>query len=211
MGSVGRKVECSARIDGARHEGVAELESTELLFRASEVRLRIPFAKVTAVHASGARLTLEHAGATAVFELGPEAKRWAEKIRNPPSLVDKLGVKPGSRVSVLNVDDPEFLSQLTARTPNAHIQSRRVGCDLIVLGVGDRTDLRRIRTLRSFIVANGAVWVVWRKGSPDVNENDVRDAALAAGLVDVKVVSFSATHSALKLVIRVADRHRDHR
>ena len=41
-----------------------------------------------------------------------------------------------------------------------------------------------------------------------INENDVRDAALEAGLVDVKVVSFSSTLSALKLVIRLVDRPR---
>jgi len=208
---VARKVESSARINGERHEGVAELESTELLFRAPNVKLQIPFARITGLQASGARLTVEHPGGTVVFELGPEAKRWAERIRNPPTLIDKLGVKTGSKVAVLSIQDPEFLGQLAARTPDVHIQARRVGCDLIFLGVRDRTDLRRIRTQRSFIVPNGAVWVVWKKGSPDVNENDIRDAALAAGLVDVKVVSFSPTHSALKLVIRVADRHRDHR
>ena len=32
----------------------------------------------------------------ATFELGPKAERWAERIRNPKSLLDKLGVKPES-------------------------------------------------------------------------------------------------------------------
>jgi hypothetical protein len=36
----------------------------------------------------------------------------------------------------------------------------------------------------------------------------VRAAASAAGLVDVKVAAFSATHSALKLVIPVKNRPR---
>jgi hypothetical protein len=39
-----------------------------------------------------------------------------------------------------------------------------------------------------------------------MSENHIRDAALAAGLVDVKVARFSATHSALKLVIPKARR-----
>ena len=205
---MGRKVEASVRIDGVRHDGVAELESVELVFKAPGVRLRIPFATITTVEASGDRLNVEHKDGAAVFELGPEAKRWAERIRNPPTLIDKLGVKPGSKVAVLNVDDDEFLTALKARTTDVHIQARRVGCDMIVLGVKDRAELRRIRTQRDFIVPNGAVWVVWPKGSKAVNENDIRDAALAAGLVDVKVVSFSTTMSALKLVIRVADRMR---
>jgi hypothetical protein len=47
---------------------------------------------------------------------------------------------------------------------------------------------------------------VWAKGRKELNENHVRDAALDAGLVDVKVARFSATHSALKLVVPKAKR-----
>jgi hypothetical protein len=50
------------------------------------------------------------------------------------------------------------------------------------------------------------VWVVWRKGVPDLKEDHVRAAARTSGLVDVKVVAFSPTHSALKLVIPKATR-----
>ena len=129
--------------------------------------------------------------------------------RDEPStrpLLDKLGVKPEHRVSVLGVDEVEFLERLLERTRNVYVGKRRVGVDLIFLGVNSREDLRKLRTQKDFIVPNGAVWVVWPKGSKAVNENDVRDAALDAGLVDVKVVSFSDRLSALKLVIRVADR-----
>jgi hypothetical protein len=49
---------------------------------------------------------------------------------------------------------------------------------------------------------------VWPKGRPEFREDDVRRAALGAGLVDVKVVAFSAALSALKLVIPVAQRGR---
>ena len=52
----------------------------------------------------------------------------------------------------------------------------------------------------------GALWAVWAKGRKELNENHVRDAALAAGVVDVKVARFSPTHSALKLVVPKAKR-----
>jgi hypothetical protein len=45
---------------------------------------------------------------------------------------------------------------------------------------------------------------LWPKGRKELREDDVRAAAKAQGLVDVKVMSFSATLSALKLVIPVA-------
>ena len=121
-------------------------------------------------------------------------------------LLDKLGVKPEHRVAVLGLDEGDFLFQLIRRTDQVYVNRRRSGLDLIFLGVTQREDLRRLGSHRKFIAPNGAIWVVWPKGSKGVNENDVRDAALEAGLVDVKVVSFSTTLSALKLVIRVADR-----
>jgi len=48
--------------------------------------------------------------------------------------------------------------------------------------------------------------VVWPKGQAHIKEGMIREAALAQGLVDVKVCAFSGTLSALKLVIPVARR-----
>jgi hypothetical protein len=52
----------------------------------------------------------------------------------------------------------------------------------------------------------GAVWVVYPKGMAQIKENDVLAAGRAAGFVDTKVASFSATHTALKFMIPVAQR-----
>ena len=120
--------------------------------------------------------------------------------------IDKLGVRPGARVAVLGVADRAFVAELADRGADVVVDRRRVGSDLVFYGVEDRRALSRLPTHRRFIASDGAVWLVWPKGSKAVNENDVREAALAAGLVDVKVVAFSATHSALKLVIRLRDR-----
>jgi len=129
-----------------------------------------------------------------------------EDIPSARPLLDKLGVKPEHRAALLNLDDPDFLFQVMGRAAQVYVNRRRVGLDLIFLGVERRSDLRRLKAQKSFIAPDGAVWVVWPKGSQAVNENDVRDAALDAGLVDVKVVSFSPTLSALKLVIRLKKR-----
>ena len=51
----------------------------------------------------------------------------------------------------------------------------------------------------------GAVTIVSRKGkAATLRYADLLDAAKAAGLVDNKVAAFSATHTALRLVIPVA-------
>jgi hypothetical protein len=81
--------------------------------------------------------------------------------------------------------------------------------DLIFLAADTVEQLFTLRELRSQIVPNGAIWVVSRKGrARTIRDVDVIAAAKSAGLVDNKVVSFSDTHTALRLVIPRADRPR---
>ena len=53
---------------------------------------------------------------------------------------------------------------------------------------------------------NGALWIIRPKGRPEISERSTMAAGKAAGLVDVKVVGFSATHTAEKFVIPLAAR-----
>jgi len=50
----------------------------------------------------------------------------------------------------------------------------------------------------------GAIWIVYPKGRTEITENDVLSTGRVVGLKDVKVCSFSATHTALKFVIPVS-------
>jgi hypothetical protein len=63
---------------------------------------------------------------------------------------------------------------------------------------------------RTRIRPNGAIWVSWPKRASklptDITEDVIRDMALAANLVDVKVCAVDATWSGLKLVIPVRER-----
>lgn len=121
-------------------------------------------------------------------------------------LIDKLGIKPGARVSVLSVDDHEFMAELLERTDDISLGGVSPDSDTIFLGVQQAEDMAQMSALRSLIKPDGAVWVVFRKGRKDFNENDVLRLGLETGLVDVKVVRFSDTHSATKFVIRKVDR-----
>ena len=121
------------------------------------------------------------------------------------SLLDKLGVKDGMRVIVLDVEDEEFAADLQTRPVDVVADGP---ADIVIWAVDEAADLARLPGLIDWIHPAGAVWAVWAKGRKEMNENHVRDAAIEAGLVDVKVVRFSATHSALKLVVPKAKRGR---
>jgi hypothetical protein len=120
--------------------------------------------------------------------------------------LDKLGVKPGMRVAVLNVDDAWILKELEERTPDVVTSRPRRDTDMILFGVDGPKPLARLATLRRSIRPNGMIWAIWPKGKSHIKEDLIRAAALNQDLVDVKVIAFSETLSGLKLVIPVAKR-----
>jgi hypothetical protein len=191
----------------ASSAGKARLEETDLVFRGDgEFRFKVAIKDLQRVDARGGALYLEWAEGKAVLDLGEQAARWAEKIRNPPSLLDKLGVKPGQRVSVVGIEDRRFLDDLAARVDDLTRGRAKPGSDLVLVAMSDRADLPRLLKLREAIKATGAIWVVWPKGRKEFREDDVRDFGKTAGLVDVKVARFSDTLSALKMMIPRAQR-----
>jgi hypothetical protein len=203
---MGLETTCEVRYGRRVVSGRAQLETQELLFRGDGLELCIPFREVKTVTAHGGRLEVSFGTGRASFALGPAAEKWALKIRYPRSLMDKLGVKPGIRVSVLGIEDADLLRQLRERTNEVSEGKPSRESDLILRGIAAKADLARLARLRPSLKANGAIWAVWTKGQKTLTENDVRAAALAADLVDVKVVSVSDTLSGLKLVIPVAKR-----
>ena len=121
--------------------------------------------------------------------------------------LDKLGVKPEHVVVVLAVRDEVFRRELEARA--ARVTTRRArGADLIFLACERPKDLEKIATVKGDLAKDGALWVVRPKGKghSGPTEHQALQAGLEAGLVDVKVVSFSDTHTAEKFVYRLADR-----
>ena len=107
---------------------------------------------------------------------------------------------------MLGVTDAAFRRQLRERTTDMAVGPPRAASDLIFLLAERKHALRRLRALRSRLKPNGAIWVVAPKGRGAVREADVLAAGKPAGLVDVKVVAFSKTHTAHKFMIPVAQR-----
>lgn len=120
--------------------------------------------------------------------------------------LDKLGVKPGARVAVLGVEEKKFLRELKARAAEVLRGRPKKETDLIFLAAEKEATLKRLVALQHYLKRNGAIWVVWPKGRPELKEAQIIEAGKAAGLIDNKVVSFSTTHSALRLVVPLARR-----
>lgn len=201
---MGQEANCILERGSERLEGKAYLESEAILFR-GPIRLSIPLKDLAGVQATDGVLRLETPTGLIRLHLAGAAEKWATKIQNPRGLLEKLGVKPGLKVVVQGIADESFLEQLHKH--GVTFGTRPVkGMDLCFLGLEGKTGLAKLGRLPAQLNQTGAVWAVWPKGQPAFKEDDIRAAALAAGLVDVKVVKFSESHSALKLVIPRAKR-----
>jgi hypothetical protein len=131
----------------------------------------------------------------------------ADPVGSRP-LVDKLGVRPAMRVAIVGVPDSELRALLAERTDDVTVGEPLAGTDLVFLAVDGPADMARLPALRDRIAPAGAIWAVSPRGRPEIADVHVIAAAKAAGLVDNKVVRFSDTHTALRLVIRRALRGR---
>jgi hypothetical protein len=122
-------------------------------------------------------------------------------------LIEKLGVKAGMKVYVDG--GPEHVDRLLAGTSFSTRLPRQIDVTLLFTTRMARLE-KRFPVVIERTVVNGMVWVCWPKRASkvptDVDENDVRRAGLAAGLVDVKVAAVDETWSGLKFVRRLTDR-----
>jgi hypothetical protein len=136
-----------------------------------------------------------------------------ERVYTTP-LLDKLGIRPGMRVAIVGDHDadPEmagFREELGDRTSDVTDGEPAPDTDVMLLAADSSDELGRLAALRPHLRPNGAIWVVSRKGkAAALRDVEVIAAAREHDLVDNKVVSFSPTRTALRLVIPVALRPR---
>jgi hypothetical protein len=201
---VGAEAECDVTFKTKTSTGKALLETNELIFR-GDFRLKIDLKSITALDARAGELNVTWPGGVATFAIGDKANAWAEKIRNPKGLLDQLGVKAGQRIAVLGTKNDAFVAQL--REAGASVSTRPVkDADAIFFGAETLGGLAGMRMLTTQIKRDGAIWTVTPKGKTGIKDTDVMGIAKAAGLVALKVVSFSDTHSANKFVIPKGER-----
>jgi hypothetical protein len=123
------------------------------------------------------------------------------------SLFEKLGVFAEAHVALVGRHQDEFAAGLNARLAKGASQTLRTRYDLIFLWVDGPRDLVRIPRAAAYLRSNGALWVFHPKGrGASPNPSDVRNAGIAAGLVDNKISAYSDSHTATRFVVPLAKR-----
>jgi hypothetical protein len=198
---------CTLTIEGRAFRGTAVLEHKELLFR-GDFRLVIPLSGIAEARADAGRLVIVFGGRSAALEIGAGmAEKWAKRITSPPSRVDKLGVKQGMRIALVGMDDDALIEDIGAKGARLETSARSKGLDMIFFAARAPRDLSRLEAIAGRLEPAGALWLIRAKGrGAPISDRESMAAGKKAGLVDVKVVSYSDTHSAEKYVIPVARR-----
>lgn len=134
----------------------------------------------------------------------------AEKDYSHRDVVDKLGVKPGHAVALDGPPDGELRQKIlerTGRPPAAPDEP----ADVVLVWADASTDaVATLQHWKQKIDPSGGIWLLTPKRTQPgyVDQNDLIDAGKQAGVVDNKICSVSDTTSAMRFVIRKADRPR---
>jgi hypothetical protein len=202
---MGNEANCKVRFGKQQSEGKALLETNEILFRGG-FRLKIRFSTIKSARAVHGELRLQTADGLAVFLLGAAAEKWCEKILHPKSRIEKLGLKAGTKISLLGDFDAEFLREISGLTKSVSNDTTAANSDCVFFAADSKEDLAALSKIAKSMQGAAALWIVYPKGQKHITENDVLAAGRKCGLKDVKVVGFSPTHTALKFVIPLSNR-----
>jgi hypothetical protein len=215
---VGSELKCTVRFGKETSEGKALLETSEVLFR-GEFRLKIPFSSIKSVNVVDGELRIAFAEEKraqagvpfeaqgkpvlleARFALGAQAEKWREKILHPKTRMEKIGVKAGAKISLLGEFEKGFFEELESLADSVTRNKVAVDTDAIFFAADSLKELSSVARVAKSLKGAAELWIVYPKGQKTIRENDVIAAGRKASLKDVKVVGFSATHTALKFVI----------
>lgn len=122
-------------------------------------------------------------------------------------LIDKLGLKPGQTLAVLNA--PTHYAELVAPLPDGAkvVKKPDAKASIVHLFVADTAALKgAIKAVAAALPEGAALWISWPKKSSknfvDLTEDGIRSVVLPTGLVDVKVAAVDEDWSGLKFLRR---------
>jgi len=129
----------------------------------------------------------------------------------PTPLISKLGIRPGSRVTVSGAPNG-FVATLGELSPGARLSTRAgASRDVIVIFATRLSDLeRRVHRLLPSLAVDGGLWLCYPKRASgvatDLDFAVVQRIGLEAGLVDNKSVAVDDRWSGVRFVVRLRDR-----
>ncbi len=195
---MGREAICTIHFRGGAAEGKALLEGEALILR-GDIRGRFPRSAITGIEVQGDTLALVADGQPLALDLGAkEAARWHAALLKPaPTLAEKLGIGPVSRVFVVgSLSDPDLAATVDpARAPSLAQAQMLLA---VVLAACDLEDA--LATAR--MAPTLPLWCVYRKGEAPVSDGMIRSRLRNEGMIDTKSCAVSELLTATRYGFR---------
>lgn len=190
---MGTVAEGTLTVGGQKVNVKADFASDHVTFSGGR-RGEVKYSKIAVLGTAKGKLRLRVDDAVMEFPLGPKVDRIAAKIRQPPTLLDKLDIGADTLVATEGVTDA------TLRHALKGIPTGRGIVEVLLSGISSVDELEGIPNWMTRVAPGGALWVVYPKARREIRESDVLAAGRAAGLKDAKVARISETRTALKFV-----------
>ena len=193
---MGLETKTIARQGRKKFEGKLYLDSKALTFRSPDLRLDISLGSTVEAAVSKHQLVVVTSDDKFRFDVGESASRWAEKINNPPSRATKLGIKPNQKLWLSPGFDKLFRDELKS---NGAKSTRKIeNCDLAFWKITHREQLDQFEELTDQIEDGINLWIVWTKGSENINQTEVMTTARSFGFGPSKTAAFDESHSSMR-------------
>lgn len=205
---MGQEVKTTLRFDGRILEGTALLEREEIVFRGT-ADITVPFAEIFKIEASSGWLDLQTSRGLLLFELGPKAAAWAERIKNPKAAAEKLGLDASKKVCVIGKIDVDLRADIDASGAKVAKSARGKDFDVVFVGAASKKELEKLEAARAMMKDDGALWVVFpagKTGPDELRERDVIIAGRTLQLTDGKPSKIGDDLAAIRFVIPPAQR-----
>jgi hypothetical protein len=186
-------------VDGKAHACDVHLEPGEIVCR-GELRQSFAHVDMKRLKVIGTRLEFRCANNDIAIELAKSAPTWLDRIKNPRTRMQKLGVAPGLQVCVLGRAPADALAEIAEILGAKPKQRLAAGADLVLCVCDEPRELERLADVEPKLAARGALWVLWPKGRKDFAHDHVVAAGKGVGLSITKSVGFSDTLTGLRLV-----------
>jgi len=191
---------CKLQVGREHYEGKVRMEGDHIDFAGlTKFRFRLNETR-NARREEEAILFSFHGNAVGIrLTSGRAAEEWLDYIQHPQTLADRLGMREGTVVRILNLEDADLVSSLEDRKTRI-VSNGGDPYEVVMLGVERASELRQIQDLLETMPPEGAVWVVLPKTGRMVSKANVFAAVKEAGLHHAEAIDYSETQTAFKIV-----------
>ncbi|MEZ6093070.1 MAG: hypothetical protein R3C03_02360 [Pirellulaceae bacterium] len=197
---MGLERKTKARVGRKVYEGKLHLDSKLLTFHSKDIRIEFELTSNLDAIIADEWLKVSLDGCSASFLLGDQCEKWLSKIKNPPDLIQKLGLKPRQTIWFSKGFDGQIKKQ--ARDLGAKVVKAIVECDLAFLEIKRVDDLDLLIDVLDDIAAEINVWVIWPKGQKQFGQSQVMTICRERGFGPSKTASIDENRSSMRFAKR---------